>query len=155
MDERYRFLRERARRWAVQVQRVIDTPVPTALEGEKQSLLNFARQIKSTLEQVFGAVDEFAPLRSELGSSIPLMVGGSILLAAGAAITKWTFDYKRFMEKAAKVRSLMADGMPQKDAVNMANIAYSKKPIISRWVKSLSPAFIIGGGLLYLAYRRR
>lgn len=116
-------LRQQAQKWATLVVKLHNTQVPAELETEKRALINFAKKIKEAVEGVVGTVPELDPM-NQLGF-IPIVVGVVGVAGAAAAITKWTYDYKKFMTKIAERDKLIAGGLSPEQAANVVNRAES------------------------------
>lgn len=135
------YLKRKAREWALLVVKLHETPVPRALEPQKQALLNFAKRIKVSVENITGPLDALAPMNN-LGV-IPLVIGGVAISGVIAAITKWTLDYKRFMAKLSEQRLLVSQGVPPDRAAAIVNSADK-----SGFFSGLKTPLVIGALLL-------
>lgn len=142
------FLKRKAREWALLVVKLHNTPVPPALEGQKQTLLNFARRIKTSVENITGPLDALSPL-NQLGI-IPVLIGGAAIGGVIAAITKWTLDYRRFMAKLAEQRLLIEQGVSPAEAANIVNQSDKRISLFGSLNKPLLiGALVLGGAWLY------
>lgn len=143
------FLERKAHDWAIKVRTLHNTPVAPQHEGEKRTLLNFAKKIKDNIEAVTGNIPALDPI-DELGIW-PLAFGVVGVSAALAAITKWTLDYKKFMVKVNETNKLIARGhSPQQAAEIVRGLDPQQRGFFDIDFKQLAmPALIIGGLIWY------
>jgi len=141
----------KSRDWALKVVELVNTEVPGPLVPEKNRMISRAKVIKQGIESVFGALDEFEGVGLGVLPLIPVAVIGASL----AAISKWTYDFARFMTAVKEQRRLESTGMSPEKAAELARQGLSSPFINIDFKKLLLPAAIIGGGLWYFSRKRR
>lgn len=90
-------LKEKARQWAASVVELYNTPVPPDMQARKDKLLKYAKTVKEAIEKVFPNFKDIADTGQALGF-LPVLVPAALIIAAGAAITYWYYDYNKFVE---------------------------------------------------------
>lgn len=151
MAEDLNLLQRKAREWAQKVVELHNTPVPSVLEGQKNSLISFAKKIKETVESIAGPISALEPM-NQLGV-IPIIIGAVGVTGAIAAITKWTLDYNKFKAKLAEIKSLQAQGMSYEKATALVNSAEQQT-----FMGGVNKVLLTGGlifGLYILARKQR
>lgn len=146
------FLQERAQVWAGHVVNLHNTEVPPNMEPAKQALLTTAKGIKNAIEKITGPLKYLEPM-NQLGI-LPVIVGTVGVAGAAALITKWTYDYKRFIKKVEERNKLMAGGLSAEQAAKVVNMSDQSKPLF----QIVSPkALLFGGGAiaLYMIGKRK
>ncbi len=119
----------KARRWASSVVSVSQSNVSGSPElvRDKAKLLRWAKYIKGTIEAIFGTIDELEGINLGIIPLIPI----AAIIAALAAITKWTTDYMRFNQKLATYNKLKADGSSPGEASRIVDELLGDKPLFS------------------------
>lgn len=140
----------KARDWAINVVTLTNTEVPPSLQSQKRTLLSRANIIKTGVEKIFGTMDEFVNVGLGLLPVVPIAVLGASI----AAMTKWTYDFVKFMTAVKEQRRLEATGMSPDKAAEIANQNLNK-PFINIDMKNLIlPAVLIGGAVWYFSHNR-
>ena len=142
-------LKNRAQQWAAMVVELHNTPVPPELEAEKKGLLQFAKRVKETIERVFPNAFATAKELNEMDlGAIPLIIPAVLVAAAAAAITKWTYDYKKFMTKIVMHKNLDASGATDEQAARVITQLENK----SQFLGTMTNKVLLPIGGLLIAY---
>lgn len=158
MSDDVNILRRKAREWAQVVVNLHNTQVPPEFEDEKRALLNMAKKIKTYIEKATGTIPELDPM-NQLGA-LPVVFGVVGVAAAAAAVTKWTYDYKKFVKKISDRNALIKDGVDPQTAANIVAQA-DTSPLFDTIkstfsdTKNLAMLGVAGLGLWYLINNRR
>jgi citrate lyase gamma subunit len=143
-------LKQRAQQWAAMVVELHNTPVPLELEEEKKGLLQFAKRVKESIERVFP--DAFATAeelnKMDLGA-IPLIIPAVLVAAAATAITKWIYDYKKFMTKVMMHKNLVEGGASNEQAARVITQLENKSNLLG----TISGKVLLPIGGLLIAYQ--
>lgn len=148
-SENLNLLQTKAREWARLVVDLHKRQVPPEYEGGKRALLNSAKTIKTMIEKITGPLPYLAEM-NQLGF-IPLIIGGAAILAAIAAVTKWTLDYRKFIAQVEERQRLIAAGVNPTTAAKIAGGAYDGG--VWTTVKKVAP-FVVLGGLVIYGYKK-
>ena len=137
----------KAQEWAILVNELRDTVVTDpALITKKQSLLKWAETIRKGVESITGTIDGLGGA----GLGITPLVPIAVVAASLAAMTKWTYDYKKFKEAASMQKELIASGTSPKTANEMVTKLFGKGPLVSfKSPKLIGAILIAGGGYLF------
>lgn len=141
----------KAREWASKVVELskIDVSHNPKLQGEKNSLLKWAKVIRKGVESITGTIDEL----DNAGLGIAPLIPIAVIAAAVAGMTKWSLSYAEFLSKAKLERELVKGGTSPTNASKVIERIKgdAKAPLVSVGTGKLAGILLILGGGYFLA----
>lgn len=158
-------LKEKAANFTALFSRVqSSTPQTPALADEKLRLLNRARVVKQTVEQVTRSVDKsYKSAQDALGSETDATLQGlgvlplipiAIITGAAAGITYVVTDFKKYLDENDRIRQLQSEGYTTEQAIEIVNKPRGIAGGIERALKSYGP-WIAAGVVVWLMTQRK
>lgn len=144
-------LKNQARKWAADVVRLVNTPVPPMYAGEKNKLINTARVIKGTIEKVLQV--DLPELKNAGLGVIPIVIGAAVVAGAAAAIVKWSSEYATLIAKVNNYNKMVSDGIPPMNAAQITqdiSATAQTQTTMSKVVKYLP---FVGAGVLLIIFK--